>query len=252
MWTFLFASLAFVIARLVVRIRSFSKLFVDDYLIIAAWFMFLASAIVWKIKAHTMFELYALQRGEIPFTTDFLNAYATFLPHIVTFNTLFYTCIWSVKASFLVFFYRLGAVIEHRWWWWTVVVLTFCGWVACIADIDYQCSVSDITWIFMNCSLAPRVKFDSVTFYANMAADVFTDLLIISIPFLILWNVRIPSKKKLLLFGLFSVTVLIIAISLVRVILVKGYLQNQLQEASIDWLYLWSNLEMGIGGFPWA
>ncbi|KAM4054662.1 hypothetical protein HRG_014927 [Hirsutella rhossiliensis] len=55
-----------------------------------------------------------------------------------------------------------------------------------------------------------------------------------------------PWKKKLLLAGIFSVTVFIIVVAVIRVILVKGS-TDQMQNPSIDWLYMWSNVEMGVG-----
>lgn len=76
-----------------------------------------------------------------------------------------------------------------------------------------------------------------------MAADVITDVLILSIPVIILWNVQIPWRNKIVLFGVFSATMLIILISIIRVALVKG-IQQQLKEPAIDWLYLWSAVEM--------
>lgn len=76
--------------------------------------------------------------------------------------------------------------------------------------------------------------------------DILTDVLIISIPVAILRHVQIPIQKKLLLLGIFSATVLIMAVSVVRVVLVSD-LGSQLREPSIDWLYLWSNVEMGVG-----
>lgn len=76
-----------------------------------------------------------------------------------------------------------------------------------------------------------------------MAADVITDVLIFSIPVIILWNVQIPWRNKIVLFGVFSATMLIILISIIHVALVKGT-QQQLKEPAIDWLYLWSAVEM--------
>ncbi len=40
--------------------------------------------------------------------------------------------------------------------------------------------------------------------YANMAADIVTDILIMSIPLMIVWNVSMPWRKKVLLFGILS------------------------------------------------
>lgn len=98
------------------------------------------------------------------------------------------------------------------------------------------------------CPLAGPVKFQARTFYANMVADVLTDILILSIPFLVLRKVQIPLQKKAALFGIFSVTVFIMIVSVVRTTLVKGT-QKHLQQASIDWLYFWYNVEMGVGEF---
>lgn len=79
-----------------------------------------------------------------------------------------------------------------------------------------------------------------------MAADVITDALILSIPVIILWNVQIAWRKKLILFAVFSATILIMLISIIRITLTKGT-QQQLVEPGIDWIYLWSAVEMGTG-----
>lgn len=79
-----------------------------------------------------------------------------------------------------------------------------------------------------------------------MAADVITDALILSIPVIILWNVQIPWRKKVILFAVFSATILIMLISIIRITLTKGT-QQQLVEPGIDWIYLWSAAEMGTG-----
>lgn len=96
------------------------------------------------------------------------------------------------------------------------------------------------------CPLAGPVNYQARTFYANMAVDVLTDILIISIPFIILHKVQISWRKKAGLLGIFSVAILIMVFSIIRVTLVKGT-QIHLQQASIDWLYFWSNIDMGVG-----
>lgn len=81
-----------------------------------------------------------------------------------------------------------------------------------------------------------------------MAVDIFTDMLVLSIPIVILRKVQIPWKKKAALIGLFSATILVMVASLVRVFLVRGS-TTQVQSGGIDTLYLWSNVECGIGKF---
>lgn len=66
-----------------------------------------------------------------------------------------------------------------------------------------------------------------------MAADLATDLLILTFPTVILWNVRIPLAKKLALAAIFSVTIILMNFLVVRVVLVKGTVTH-LQHAGID------------------
>ncbi|KAK5993821.1 hypothetical protein PT974_07258 [Cladobotryum mycophilum] len=236
-WAVTGISFLFLLFRLTVRIRSFKKLYSDDYLVIAAWLMLLATSVIWQIKVPILYQLFEINRGGAPLTTKFTDSYATFMPHIVTWSVLFYSCLWSVKFSFLLFFRRLGSKITHQYniWWWIICVLTFAGWVACIADIDYKCK---------QCAKPARVQYQNRTFYGNMAADIFTDFLVLSIPLSILWNVQIPRTKKLILAGIFSVTIFIMVVAIIRVVLVRGT-ENQHQNARIDWLYMWTNVEMG-------
>lgn len=122
----------------------------DDYLVLAAWLMLLVSAIIWQLKAHVLYLQYDVTSGKAKFDMDFIETYGTLLPQITTFSILFYTCLWSIKFSFLFFFRKLGMgtnVRAHTIWWWVVCGLTLVGWVACIADFDYKCSVSSTTYI---------------------------------------------------------------------------------------------------------
>ncbi|KAG6356247.1 hypothetical protein INS49_015634 [Diaporthe citri] len=245
-WTATCVSFLLVIFRLVIRIKSFKKLFSDDFLVIAAWLFLLTSSILWQIKSDMLFWMYDIQTGKRPPSPDFLQEYASYMPVVVAWNTLFYSCLWAVKFSFLMFFRRLGTrATGDRIWWWTVFVAAAIGWVACIADIDFGCTTKDLTYIMTQCGLASHVLFDDRTFYANMVVDIFTDLLILSIPFRLLWNVRIPLKKKLILLGVFSFTIFIILTAIIRVGLVKGT-SGAVQVSSMDWLYLWSNVESGV------
>lgn len=73
--------------------------------------------------------------------------------------------------------------------------------------------------------------------------DLVTDLLVLSIPVSMVWQTYVPLRTKLVLVGVFSVTVLTMATSIARVSLIfRGQV-----DPSIDWLYLWSSVEMGMG-----
>ena len=202
--------------------------------------MLVAFVSVWQTQATTLYDQYDVQANPAHFTLDFMQRDIVLLRNVVTFNFLFYSCLWTVKLSFLFFFRRLGSKVRGiQVWWWVVLVVTGLTWVASVADIDYQCALSDYMYIVTKCPTLERVHFQNRTFYANCAADVLTDILIVSIPVLMLWRVRIPLKQKLLLMAIFSVTVVIMAVAIIRVAVVHENDQN----ADISWLYLWSGLE---------
>ena len=83
-------------------------------------------------------------------------------------------------------------------------------------------------------------------------SDALTEMqAVITIPILMLRNTRISWKKKLALMSIFSLTIVVIVFSIVRVALV-----NSKQFVDISWLYMWSNFEVavctGFSFFAWS
>lgn len=60
-----------------------------------------------------------------------------------------------------------------------------------------------------------------------------------------LWPVRVPWRQKLMLMALFSLTVVVMIVSVIRVAVVNSTKKN----ADISWLYLWSGIEMATCAF---
>lgn len=63
---------------------------------------------------------------------------------------------------------------------------------------------------------------------------------------MMLWHVRIPLRQKLILIGIFSVTVVVIIVAITRVIIIKP--ENEYID--ISWLYVWSSVEVSTGMYP--
>lgn len=57
-----------------------------------------------------------------------------------------------------------------------------------------------------------------------------------------LWNASIEVRKKLALTGIFSLTIVIISVSITRVVLTTSG-----SRLDLTWLLLWSGLEMSVG-----
>lgn len=114
--------------------------------------MLLAFAITWQVEAPTLYLQYAVQSGTAPFTPGFISKDTELLRSIVPISILFYSCIWAVKISLLLFFRRLGSNVRgQRIWWWSIFVITVLAWVACIGDLNWRCSLGSYYWIYVTC-----------------------------------------------------------------------------------------------------
>jgi hypothetical protein len=150
MWTFTAVSLTFMLARITIKLRTFRRLFWDDALVILAWFMLLTTAILWKYNIHYVYQNYEMVRGERPFGPDAIRDWGTFMRLIIPVNVLFYSGLWAVKLSFLLFFRSFGAKIQsYEIYWWVVLVITVIGYIGCIADMQYECTVpyKPVEWV---------------------------------------------------------------------------------------------------------
>ena len=58
-----------------------------------------------------------------------------------------------------------------------------------------------------------------------------------------LWNVRLPLRQKALLMTIFSLTVIVMVVSIIRVTIVS----SSTQQPDLSWVYFWSNFEMSTG-----
>ena len=66
-----------------------------------------------------------------------------------------------------------------------------------------------------------------------------------TIPVSLLWKVRIGLRQKLVLLGLFSLTIVIIIFAIVRVAVITSHSYRPDQT----WLYMWSLIEQAVGKF---
>ncbi|KAL8848415.1 MAG: hypothetical protein Q9221_006570 [Calogaya cf. arnoldii] len=93
MWSGTGVSLSFVIFRLIVKIRSYGKVYSDDYLVVAAWVLLLGSAVLWQFMSPNLYDLFAVTSGQKPLTPDFITKNADLLRAITPFSLLFYSCL---------------------------------------------------------------------------------------------------------------------------------------------------------------
>ncbi|KAL8866795.1 MAG: hypothetical protein Q9174_006079 [Haloplaca sp. 1 TL-2023] len=168
LWTGTAVSLCFLVFRLVVKIRSFRRVYSDDCLVIFSWVLLLGSAALWQVQSVNLYELYAVESGQKPLTLGFIDTNTELLRSLTPFAILFYTCLWVIKLSFLLFFRRLGLNVRgQKIWWWTVLVITVLTWIATIADNDYKCSLEPIEFIWC---MSEMIKEESELTHSQLTA----------------------------------------------------------------------------------
>ena len=154
LWAGTAVSLSFLVFRLAVKIRSYHRIYSDDYLVIGAWILLLASALLWQMESPNLYELFNVASGQKPLTKIFVKNNTALLRSLTPFALLFYSCLWIVKLSFLLFFRRLGMNVRgQKIWWWCVLAVVLLTWAATIADNDYKCSLKPIEYIW--CQFTP-------------------------------------------------------------------------------------------------
>jgi hypothetical protein len=74
--------------------------------------------------------------------------------------------------------------------------------------------------------------------------DVLSDLMIMALPIVLIWNLKLPMSKKAGIMALFCVGIVAIAAAIVRVVSIGVRAKNS--TPSSTWLAFWGILESGI------
>ncbi|KAL9002679.1 MAG: hypothetical protein Q9188_004405 [Gyalolechia gomerana] len=177
-WSGVVISLLCLLVRLYARWRSFKRLWFDDAFVIFAWLMALFTAIDWQIVARYMYQFISITSGQLwPPPASFVKDTENYYKGSVVVLVFFYTSLWAVKFSFLLFFRRLGHNVTgwHKVFWWSVFGFTVATYLVCIGDIQYSCLAVPLPKLFQHCSTDGAIHYQLVTLKFNCAVDVLTD-----------------------------------------------------------------------------
>lgn len=149
LWSGTALSLCFLAFRIFVRIKSFRRIYADDVLVLTAWVMFFASAVIWQWQQTAMYEIFTLSSGTVIPTPEQSAAVRTSFRAQFVIISIYYTSLWIIKLSFLVFFRRLGHNVRgQKIWWWCVTALTIATWATCIGTTEFKCFLRPLDYIF--------------------------------------------------------------------------------------------------------
>ncbi|KAI4200987.1 MAG: hypothetical protein LQ350_003556 [Teloschistes chrysophthalmus] len=243
-WTGLAVAIICCALRILVRIRAFKKLLVDDYFVLLALSFVLANAITWQVYAQHMYYVIAVSAGVEAPDENFPQVAGRYFKSTAAVIILFYSALWAIKMSFLLFFRRLGNNVRgQKMIWWPVFVITVATYFACIGTIQYQCLVSSFEYLATNCKTPSATSFQQITLKLNCAWDVITDCLIMLIPFSMLKGVQMRWQRKLALSGIFSLVIITMIFAIVRTALVGS---SNTKQPDSSWLYMWSAIEASV------
>lgn len=161
--------------------------------------MLLGNAIVFQTQQVTFYKQFDLESDENAIPDE------TILKLEVVILYLFYFCLWSIKLSFLIFFWRLGSKVLSglEIWWMIVLGINIATFASCIGEIEYHCLFGNAEYIDgkhgimlfriifspatapatapansckVHCSTAFALKFKRATLYYNCTADIVTNI----------------------------------------------------------------------------
>ena len=134
-------SFCFFMFRIFVRVKIFRRLFPDDALVLAAWLMNIGYAAVWQWCGNQLYLSIAVASGKLLIPSpEVVEQLQTFLHGLFVACYLFYTCLWSIKMSFLIFFWKLGHNVQRqKILWWAIFAITLASYAVCLGLVDYRC-----------------------------------------------------------------------------------------------------------------
>ena len=156
--------------------------------------MFLSSTVIWQVYKEDLYENLDVSSGLLfPPPESFPKDTEAYLKASVAVIIFFYSSLWFVKFSFLVFFRRLGDRVRgQNILWWVVAAITAATWLASLGTLDYPCLTGSFEYLegvksllcvrvafdlcsLANCLAGASVQFQRQTLIYNMAMDVITD-----------------------------------------------------------------------------
>ncbi|KAJ6114908.1 hypothetical protein N7486_000686 [Penicillium sp. IBT 16267x] len=172
------------------RILSRSALGSDDYLIFAGYLLAVSQSVTswYYIKTNYV----GIHVGDIPKDYDVKQGLIWNYANQILYNP----CLTLIKVSILMFLRRLEchSRVVNVLIWTSLAVITALSIAVLFVDI-FQCHPIAYNW---DMTIKGGKCIDQGAFYVSTAAlNLFTDLMVISIPIIITWNLQMPLRRKI-------------------------------------------------------
>lgn len=167
-----------VIFRILARIKGFKRLFWDDFFVLVAVILHIVTGIIWQtVMAHDMYETVSVFAGLQPSGPNFLAQAHRYAKFSLASLLLFYSTLWAIKFSFLIFFRRLGKHVRRQeFLWWPIFGFTVASYLIILGVTPYRCLGGSITYLVEHCVSEAVLKSKRTIFLCCFIFDVFTDI----------------------------------------------------------------------------
>ncbi|MCJ1405339.1 hypothetical protein MMC11_008566 [Xylographa trunciseda] len=242
-------------ARTVVRYRRFKRLYVDDGFLCAAVVSAIAGTALFYVSLDGVFVEANTAAGVDPVTANFPDIFASTNTKIGTVASLLWLSVFAVKFSFLSFFYKLISHSQRlRVWWWCCVVICvplaianmIVPWIVCPSykPIGIRKFATIVREDRKECSIPKNVKGSTVTLEYGFAFDILSDILVISIPIILLRNSRsLHLRQKAILGFMLCLSIFLVIIAVFRFISTQPHVSGVWAFA---WYLFWGDIQASI------
>ncbi|KAF2684606.1 hypothetical protein K458DRAFT_477792 [Lentithecium fluviatile CBS 122367] len=214
--------------------------------------LLLSVAALGQVFLDDVYEVVRFENGEKLPDASFPRVMENGLHGFGTAMTISLVGILAVKINFLLFFKRLGTQIpSYLIFWYIVLFVTVACGATNIGLMDYKCVFESLEYTLQHCTQRSRLKRYFDFQIVSVILDVVSDALIICFPVVILWNVRISLRKKIILSCTFGLVALTIAVTIVRGSVFggsyKSFNKNESQNLNMGWMWFWIFIEFAVG-----
>ena len=139
----------FFLPRIFGRIKVFRRLYADDAMVFIACLFLTTNTLIWQMSKDDLYELMAVASGQqYPPPLDLPKLAQACLRRSVAVIALFYSGLWAIKLSFMLFFRRLGQNVRNQEIiWWPILAVIVATWLACLGTIQYRCLTGSFEYI---------------------------------------------------------------------------------------------------------
>ncbi|MCJ1405675.1 hypothetical protein MMC11_008904 [Xylographa trunciseda] len=246
MWAGVSLATVFTIIRTTIRLHISRRLFVDDAFVYLALAILIAMAVLYTLINDIIFQIVLVGEGLLPPSPEFMSQVPFFLKVQFAIIVLFWTTLWAVKWSFLMYYKKLfiGLPGHMQKCWWAVVIFSVLAYLGCWVTQLLSCT--PIPTYFDNQCQTPKDIYNSnLSLYYAMGVDVVCDILIMALPLRLLWGLKVNSKQKVALAAIFSLGFIVIAFAVVRVVETSATFKH----VNPMWLALWSMIEASVSKY---